>query len=86
MDMTSIMAIWNMVPVYVQVAIAAIGGVVTFANAITMATPSKVDDEKWGVAAPILNGILNVLNVLAGNIFKNKNADAVEPAKETDVK
>ena len=82
MDLTSITNIWAMFPVYVQVAIAAIGGIVTLANAITMATPSKVDDEKWGMVAPILNGILNVLNVLAGNIFQNKNADAVEPAKD----
>ena len=38
------------------------------ASAITALTPSKKDDE-------ILQKIINVLNVLALNIGKNKNAD-----------
>lgn len=43
--------------------------VVTAATAITALTPSKADNT-------ILNGILKVLNLLAGNFLKNKNADA----------
>jgi hypothetical protein len=47
----------------------AITGVVTAATAITALTPSKSDDE-------IINKVLRVLNILAGNFLKNKNADS----------
>jgi hypothetical protein len=46
----------------------AITGVVTAATAITALTPTKADDA-------IINTILRVLNLLAGNVGKNKNAD-----------
>lgn len=46
----------------------AITTVVTAATAITALTPSKTDDE-------IVNKVLKVLNFLAGNFLKNKNAD-----------
>jgi uncharacterized membrane protein len=46
----------------------AITGVVTAATAVTALTPSKADDE-------IINKVLKVLNFLAGNVLKNKNAD-----------
>lgn len=48
--------------------IVAITGVVTAATAITALTPTKSDDV-------ILNFILRILNVLSGNVYKNKNAD-----------
>ena len=48
--------------------VAAITGVVTAATAITALTPTSVDNA-------IVNGILKVLNFLAGNVLKNKNAD-----------
>lgn len=48
--------------------LAAITSVVTAATAITALTPSTVDDK-------IINGVLKVLNILAGNFAKNKNAD-----------
>lgn len=48
--------------------IVAITGVVTAATLITQLTPTNVDDK-------IVNGILSVLNVLAGNFGKNTNAD-----------
>lgn len=38
------------------------------ATAITALTPSKTDDK-------VLNWIIKILNVLAGNVGKNKNAD-----------
>ncbi len=44
-------------------------GIITLATAITAVTPSKSDDK-------ILAGILKFINLLAGNIGKNKNADA----------
>lgn len=48
--------------------VVAITTVVTAASAITALTPTKVDDQ-------ILASILKVLNFLALNIGKNKNAD-----------
>ena len=56
----------NQVPAWVT----AITGVVTAATAITILTPTKTDDK-------IINSILKVLNFLAGNFGKNKNADDV---------
>ena len=44
---------------------------VTAATAVTALTPTKVDDEYVSMA-------LRVLNTLAGNFMKNKNADDVE--------
>jgi len=43
--------------------------VITAANAITMAFPSTANN-------PFLNFVLKVLNFLAANVLKNKNADA----------
>ena len=47
----------------------AIAGVVTAATAITILTPTKTDDK-------YINVLLGFLNIIAGNIGKNKNADA----------
>ena len=44
-------------------------GVLSVATVITAITPSKWDNK-------IVNIISKLLNVLAGNIGKNKNADA----------
>ena len=46
----------------------AITSVVTAATAITALTPTKTDDA-------VVNAILRVLNIFAGNVGKNKNAD-----------
>ena len=48
--------------------IGAITGVVTACTAITAITPTKTDDK-------VLNAVLSVLNFLAGNVLKNRNAD-----------
>lgn len=46
----------------------AITAVVTAATLITILTPTKADDA-------VVNFLLKVLNILAGNFGKNKNAD-----------
>lgn len=46
----------------------AITGIVTAATAITALTPTTADDKAVAM-------ILRVLNLLAGNVGKNKNAD-----------
>lgn len=47
----------------------ALAKLVAGATAITMLTPTKTDNK-------IANTLLTVLNWMAGNVFKNKNADA----------
>lgn len=46
----------------------AITTVVSAATAITALTPTKSDDK-------VVAAILRILNILAGNVHKNKNAD-----------
>jgi len=62
--MDQITAIIEAAPVWLT----AITGVVTACTAITALTPSRSDDE-------IIDTVLRVLNVLAGNVGKNRNAD-----------
>jgi len=61
-----LMSIWTVIPNWIQ----ALFGLVTAATAVTALTPTKSDDK-------IVNAILKVLNVLAGNVMKNKNVDDV---------
>lgn len=69
--METLIEIWNMVSLY----LVPVMGVVTAATAITAITPTKSDDK-------VIDVILTVLNVLAGNVLNNKNADAVEDKVE----
>ena len=62
--METIVSVLDAMPAWVT----AILAVVTAATGITALTPTKTDD-KW------LAAILRVLNVLAGNVGRNKNAD-----------
>jgi uncharacterized membrane protein len=52
-----------------QNVVAIIGEIVLFANTVTMAMPTRWKGNM------IMEGLSKVLNVLAGNVFKNKNAD-----------
>jgi len=46
----------------------AITGVVTAATAVTALTPTKIDNK-------VVDILLRVLNIFAGNVAKNRNAD-----------
>lgn len=51
--------------------IAPVTAVIAAATAVTAITPTKTDDKVFKV----FNGLLKVLNILAGNFLKNKNKD-----------
>ena len=65
MDM--IFALFDALPAWLN----ALTALVTAATAITALTPTKADDKYVSLA-------LRVLNTIAGNFLKNKNADDVE--------
>jgi len=62
--METFLAFFEALPAWIN----AFTALVTAATAITALTPTKVDDKYAGIA-------LRVLNVVAGNIGKNRNAD-----------
>ena len=62
--MTDLLALLDAAPAWLH----AITALVTAATAITALTPSTADDKAVAM-------ILRVLNLLAGNVGKNKNAD-----------
>ena len=66
--MEAFFAIFDALPGWLN----AITALVTAATAITALTPTKTDDKYVSIA-------LRVLNTIAGNVGKNKNADDVEP-------
>lgn len=53
----------------------AIMAVITACTAVSALTPTKVDDEILGGIGKVINILLRVTNIGAGNVFKNKNAD-----------
>lgn len=62
--MNTILAFFDAFPAWLT----AITTLISAATAITALTPTKVDDKYVAIA-------LRVLNVLAGNVGKNRNAD-----------
>ena len=65
--METFFAIFDALPGWIH----AITTLVTAATAVTALTPTKVDDKYISMA-------LKVLNTIAGNFLKNKNADDVD--------
>jgi hypothetical protein len=61
-----LLSVWSVIPEWFQ----AICGLITAATAVTALTPTKSDDR-------IVDMVLKVLNVIAGNVMKNKNMDDV---------
>jgi len=53
----------------------AISTVVTSLTAITMLTPTKLDDNALGFATKGINMLLKICNMGAGNVLANKNKD-----------
>ena len=62
MDILGWVSSW---PSYVH----AVFGIVSAATALTALTPTKVDDR-------VLSRLRTALNILAGNVLKNRNKDA----------
>jgi len=62
--METVFAFFDALPAWIN----AITALVTAATAITALTPTKTDDKYIAL-------VLRVLNILAGNVAKNKNAD-----------
>ena len=65
--METFFALFDALPAWIN----ALTALVTAATAVTALTPTKADDKYVSMA-------LRVLNTLAGNFLKNKNADDVE--------
>jgi len=70
-EISMVTVILNMITTYGP----AIAGTIASATVITALTPTKVDDKFMAGFGRVINLILKVTNVLAGNILKNKNAD-----------
>lgn len=72
--MDTILALLNFdwLPPNIALYIAALTTVFTAAKSITILTPTTHDDK-------FVNFALKILNFLALNIFRDKNADAVKP-------
>lgn len=49
--------------------------VVTIATGITMLLPTKLNTKKDNLGVQVANALLRALNIVSGNILKNKNAD-----------
>ena len=64
--METIQAVVEGIPAWVH----ALTGLFLAAKAITILTPSKADDK-------FVNAVLKVLNVIALNVLRDKNADDV---------
>jgi len=58
-------------PVWLQ----AMAGIVTACTAVTILTPTKVDDKVFGVLSKGINVALKIMNMGAGNMLANKNKD-----------
>lgn len=75
---TTVVNLFGQLPDWVQALSILIGGLVTTATAFTMASPTQLDDKYLPILTKPLNALLRVLNTIAGNVAKNKNADDVE--------
>jgi hypothetical protein len=72
---TTIMTTAESIPAW----IAAITAFMVACKAITVITPTTIDDELYGKVAAVWNTVSRVLNIVALNVGRAKNADD-EPA------
>jgi len=66
MDILGWVSSW---PSYVHAVFGIVSAATAAATALTALTPTKVDDR-------VLSWLLTALNILAGNVLKNRNKDA----------
>ena len=60
---------------HIPAAVAGITAFMVFAKAVTVITPTTIDDGLFGKATLVVNVVLRILNVIALNVGKAKNKD-----------
>lgn len=60
---------------YVMQFVSATPVVIVIATGLTMLLPTKLNTKKDNAGVKLINIALKTLNIVAGNILKNKNAD-----------
>lgn len=70
------MELTNLIASYVMQYISPTATVVFIATGLSMFLPTKLSTKKDTALVTVTNGVLKLLNIVAGNILRNKNADS----------